>query len=247
MICYLCGSPIPEDQPFYNDYEKYVCKPCFQEVPRCWVCRFPGKDLHQIEGLGAECEFCRGTLISDQDDPAEIVMPAAPFIANFGLEVPTDVQYKFIDRTTLRELQTKADVPPADFIDDYLQYAYPVYFQDGAHHCLLRMTRPTLIAYGIVQLAAASICNRVDLPSLTGQTPFHLFARGYCHYIGFEAAQRLNFDLEYRQLRKWPEMGLQGDFERWQSMGKFRKPAYLAEYFKAHCAALAKKHLTQSH
>ena len=244
MICYLCKSGIPEDQPFYNDYEQYVCKPCFLESPRCWICRFPGKALQEVEGLGMECEFCRGNLISPEHNPAEIIRPATTFLANFGLEVPVEAQYHFTHRDALKDMQIKADLPPDDFIDDFLRTSYPVFFAHGKHHCLRRMTRETLITYGIVQMAAASICDRAQLASLAGDTPFHSFCRGFSHYIGYEASQRLGFDLETRQLRKWPEMGLQGDFERWQAMGRFRKPAYMGSYFKAHFASLARKHLS---
>ena len=242
MICYLCGTGIPEDQPFYNDYEQYVCKPCFLDARRCWVCRFPGKQMQEVEGLGAECEFCRKHLISDTDNPADLLQPATPFLTTYGLEVPADPKFHFVDRKELREMQTSADLPDDEFIDDYLQHAYPIYYRKGRLHCLRRMTRSTVITYGIIQLAAASICGRLGLASLDGEEPLPMFARGYCHFLGYDAAERLNFDLERRQLRKWPSSRLQGDFDQWQAMARFRPPSYLAAYFRSHANVLMRKH-----
>ena len=242
MICYLCGTGIPEDHPFYNDYDRFVCKPCFLDARRCWVCRFPGKAMEDVEGLGPECEFCRERLIREGDDLAEILVPAAPFLQTYGLEPPARNHYQFVDRTTLRQMQTKADVADEEFIDDFLLNAYPVFYRDGRHHCLRRMTRSTVIAYGIVQLAAAAVCGKTGLKGLEGDTPLHHFARGYCHFIGFDAAARLKYDLEWRQMRKWPANRLQGDFHQWQAMARFRSPSYMAEYFRSHISVLMRKH-----
>ncbi|MCZ6645338.1 MAG: hypothetical protein O7B79_03775, partial [SAR324 cluster bacterium] len=88
MICYLCRSAIPEDQPFYNDYGHQVCKPCFEEAPRCFVCRFPGKQNEQVEGLGLECEFCRGNLIAEGAHVLPMIEPLFPFLSGFGLSAP---------------------------------------------------------------------------------------------------------------------------------------------------------------
>ncbi len=241
MICYLCGSVIPEDQPFYNDYEKQVCKPCFKDAPRCYVCRFPGKQLEEVEGLGAECEFCRGNLIAEATDLEALVEPLTPFLGGFGLTAPTAPRYEWVSRQALRDMQTQADLPPDAFIDDFLRHCYPVYYNDGALHCLRRMTKPTFIVYALIQLGVADIAARYRLPHLGGNSPFHTFARGFCHWVGYEAAGRLNYDLERRQLRKWPELGAQGEFERWESMARFKKTPKIVGFFKANLSAMGRR------
>jgi len=243
MICYLCRQGIPDDQPFYNDHGQYVCKPCFKDAPRCFVCRFPGRDLRLVKGLGLECEFCRGHLIAPGAELAPLLAPLAPFLAPFGVQAPADLAFRWLPNRALRELQTEADLPPETFIDDFLRYAYPVYYHAGALHLLLRMTRTTFVVYASVQLAAAHLARAAGLPDLRGRTPFHSFARGWCHWIGFEAAGRLGYDLEWRQLRKWPELGAQGDFERFQAMARFQKPPQMVRTVRANLGVLARKHL----
>ncbi len=243
MICYLCAKGIPDDQPFYNDYGKQVCKPCFKDAPRCFVCRFPGKGLQQVEGLGWECEFCRGKMIGPEMPLAPLLEPLAAYLAPFGVKAPADLRHQWTARRALRGLQSDADLPNEEFIDDFLQYCYPVYYQRGALHLLPRMTKPTFMVYAIVQLAAAHVATEFGQPDLGGKTPFHTFARGWCHWLGYEAALRLGYDLERRQLRKWPELGAQGEFQRWQAMAEFNTAGQIVKHFRASLPALARKHL----
>jgi len=243
MICYLCKDRIGEGEPFYNDYEQYICKPCFADAPRCWICRFPGKALQEVEGLGHECEFCRGNLIDGETDLTPLVEPLRAYLKPFGLKIPATPLYQRAGWRALRDLQTDADLPPPEFIDDYLRYAYPLYWHDGALHLLHRMTKATFVPYAVVQFAAGDIASAHALPNLGGNSPFHTFARGWAHWLGHQAAQLLGYDLERRQLRKWPELGLMGEFERWERMARLNKPAKMVVYFQAHLKQLAAKHL----
>ncbi len=243
MNCYLCRAAIPDGEPFYNDREQQVCKPCFKDAPRCFICRFPGKNLEEVEGLGLECEFCRGSVIGENDDLLAVLAPIFPFLANFGLKAPAQPQFAWVSRAALREMQTSADLPPEEFVDDFLRYCYAVYYNGGTFYCLRRMASPTLIVHGIVQLGVADICGAHGLANLSANSPFHTFARGFCHWVGFEAAKRLTYDLESRQLRKWPELGAQGEFERWESMARFNKQGKIVAFFKANLKALARRHL----
>ncbi|MBI3993003.1 MAG: hypothetical protein HY342_07000 [Candidatus Lambdaproteobacteria bacterium] len=241
MICYLCGARIPDDQPFYNDYEKYVCKPCFLDAPRCFVCRFPGRELGQVEGLGAECEFCRGNIIAEGMVLAPLLDPLRPFLASFGLRGDAQPSVAWDERLTLRELQTGADLPPMQFIDDFLQFCYPVFYREGTLHLLRRMSKATLVVYGLIALASAEIAAEMGHPHLAGRNEARSFARGWCHWIGAQAAERLGYALEARRLRKWPELGGQGDFERWVAMARFNKPPKMVRFFRANLQALLRK------
>ncbi|MCZ6557646.1 MAG: hypothetical protein O7A69_07690 [SAR324 cluster bacterium] len=243
MICYLCRSAIPEDQPFYNDYGHQVCKPCFEEAPRCFVCRFPGKQNEQVEGLGLECEFCRGNLIAEGAQVLPMIEPLFPFLSGYGLSAPQAPSFEWINRQELRDMQSDADLAQEEFIDDFLRYCYPVYYKGGVHYCLRRMSKPTFIVYAIVQLGVADIAARFGQENLAGKSPFHTFARGFCHWVGYEAAKRLDYDLESRQMRKWPELGAQGEFERWESMARFSKTPKIVGFFNANLQAMARKHL----
>ena len=243
MICYQCRDTIGEDQPFYNAHERYVCKPCFEEAKRCFVCRFPGNDLREVEGLGLECEFCRGNLIAEGNDLEAMIDPLGSFLLPYGLKPPSRLRWAWSDRIALRALQTDADLPHEEFIDDFLRYSYPVYYHDGVFHLLKRMNKPTFIAYSVVQLAVADLASRHGLPDLAGRSPFHTFTRGWCHWLGYEASRLLGYDLEHRQLRRWPELGAQGDFERWERMSRINRPTKMLAYFRANLGVLVKKHL----
>lgn len=246
MICYQCRDVIGEDQPFYNDHDRFVCKPCFLEAKRCFVCRFPGNDLREVDGLGLECEFCRGKVIAEGSDLDAAIEPLRSFLLPFGLKAPERPRWQWTERPALRRLQTDADLPPEEFIDDFLRYCYPVYYHGHTFHLLQRMTRPTFMAHAVVQLGAADLAGRHGLASLAGPTPFHTFSRGWCHWLGYEAARLLGYDLERRQLRKWPELGAQGDFERWERMSRLNRPTKMCAYFQANIGVLAKKHIPTS-
>lgn len=245
MICYLCATPIADGEAYYNDHEKYVCKPCFNDAQgqRCFVCRFPGRHMEPVTGLGLECEFCRGRLIGEDSDTAGLLAPLGAYLEGFGMRAVPRPRLEWRDVRELREMQTRADVAPPEFVDDFLRYAYPVYHRDGVFHLLRRMTRETFVAYMVVQMAAVDVAGRFGLPDLAGRTPFHTFARGWCHWLGHEAAGLLGYDLQRRWLRKWPELGGQGEFERWERMARVNKRARLREHFHAAIGPLARKHL----
>lgn len=244
MICYLCRDTIGEEDFFYQDHGKFVCKPCFLDAGRCFICRFPGDRMEEVEGLGMECEFCRGQLVMEGSDMETMVAPLRSFLLPFGFKVPRQPPWRWTDREELRDLQISADIPPDEFIDDFLRYCYPVFYHEGAYHLLRRMTKPTFIAYAIVQLAVGDLSGRFALPHLGGKSPFHTFGRGWCHWLGYEAARLLGYDLERRQLRKWPELGAQGEFERWERMSRTNKPGKMVAYFEANLTPLVKKYLT---
>jgi DNA-directed RNA polymerase subunit RPC12/RpoP len=243
MMCYRCGAEFADDQPFYNDYAVVVCKPCFLEAQRCFVCRFPGRELRDVAGLGLECEFCRGKILAEGEPLADSLPPIVAFVSAFGCKAPLAPRFAWTDRLALREMQTIADLPPEAFMDDFLRFAYPVYYKDGKFHLLRRMTRPTFVVYMAVQVAAAHVAGAFQLHSLAGKSPFHTAAQGWCHWIGYEASAALKYDLERRQLRKWPELGLQGEFDRWEAMARIQRPPKVVQYFWATIGALAKKHL----
>lgn len=243
MICYQCHDKIEDDQPFYNDYEKYVCKPCFGEAKRCFICRFPGNDLQEISGLGLECEFCRGNIVDESSDLDELTQPLKAFLLPFGVRPPEPLHWIFTDRLELRALQGDADLPPEEFIDDFLRYSYPVFHHEGRQYLLKRMTKPAFVVYTVIQLASGDLAGRFAQSNLVGHTPFHTFTRGWCHWLGYEAARLLGYDLEWRQLRKWPELGAQGEFERWERMSRVNHPAKMLTHLKATLPSLVKKHL----
>jgi hypothetical protein len=242
MLCYLCRSPIGPGQYHYNDHGVQVCKPCFLEAKRCFICRFPGKQMADIPGLGPECEFCRGQLVQEGSDLEQIITPFFRYVAQFGHKTAPHPTFVWTPRTELRAMQ-EAPKREEPFIDDFLHYSYPVYYRAGLFHLLPRLTKPSFVVYTIIQLVAADLATRHGLPDLSGHTPFHLLARGWAHWIGLEAATRLDYDLERRQLRKWPELGAKGDFERFEKMAHFKKPAELAAYLNANLLVLARKHL----
>ena len=120
MICYLCGAAIEDGAYFYSDHGMHVCKPCFAESPRCFVCRFPGKKLEEVAGLGSECECCRESLVREGDNLAEIVQPMFTYLAQFGHQAIPDPQFVWSNWNSLREMQSQVNQPPPEFIDDFL-------------------------------------------------------------------------------------------------------------------------------
>jgi hypothetical protein len=243
VICYRCGAAFADDQPFYNDHQAVVCKPCFLEARRCFVCRFPGRELQDVQGLGLECEFCRGKILTEGDPLEESLPPIVAFLAAFGCKADAAARFQWCDRADLRAMQTQADLPREAFMDDFLRFAYPVYYKDSRFHLLRRMARPTFVVHLAIQMAVAHVAGAFRLPNLAGKSPFHTAAQGWCHWIGYEAAAALKYDLERRQLRKWPELGLQGEFDRWEAMARVHTSAKVVAHFWAIVGALARKHL----
>ncbi|MCH8842014.1 MAG: hypothetical protein IID61_03460 [SAR324 cluster bacterium] len=243
MICYLCRSTIEDGQYYFDGHEVQVCKPCFMESRRCFICRFPGQKLVDVQGLGLECEFCRENLVGEESDLENIIHPFFSYLGQFGHTTMPHPRFIWCDLAELRELQSGVERPPEEFIDDFLRYCYPVYHRAGGYHLLRRMTKETFVVYTIVQFASADIAERFELNELAGNSPFHTLARGWCHWVGYEASKRLGYDLERRQLRKWPELGAQGEFERWEKMAHFKKPPEMVEFLNANLNALARKHL----
>jgi len=199
-----------------------------------------------VPGFGAECEFCRGNVVGQGDDLETLISPFFTYVSQFGHKAVPHPRFVWTERVALRRMQTDAAVRREDFIDDFLRFGYPVFHRAGGFHLLMRLPKPSFVVYTIIQLVAADIAARFALADLIGNTPFHALARGWAHWIGYEAAQRLGYDLERRQLRKWPELGLQGEFERFEKMAHFKKPKEMAAYFLAHTNALARKHLADA-
>jgi len=245
MTCYLCGQPIADDAPFYNDHGQQVCKPCFLEAKRCFICRFPGRKVQEVPGLGGECEFCRGNVVAEGSPVLEALQPLQPFLERFGSWPALPPRFAWVDRLELRAMQTQADLPPDQFMDDFLRFCYPVYYQAGTYHLLRRMAKPTFAVHAIIQLASAQVAQRFDLAHLGGNTPFHTMARGFCHWLGYQAAGLLKYDVEKRQLRKWPELGAQGDFARWELSAQHMPPAKVVAQFRAELGPAARKYLPQ--
>ncbi|MCZ6747847.1 MAG: hypothetical protein O7D96_01050 [SAR324 cluster bacterium] len=246
MHCYICRNAIEDGAFHYNDHGFQVCKPCFLNSGRCFICRFPGKKLVEVPGLGLECEFCRGNVIGQGDDLVEIIAPFFAYLSQFGHQPILHPDFAWTERTALREMQTAESLRQEEFIDDFLRYCYPVYYRAGAFHLLYRMTKSMFVVHGIVQFAAADLARRFGLDDLAGRSPFHTLARGWAHWVGFEAAKRLGYDLERRQLRKWPELGGQGEFQRFEKMAYFKKPKDMSAFLMANLNPLARKHLTGS-
>ncbi len=247
MHCYLCGTSIPDGDPFYNDHGQQVCKPCFLAAPRCYVCRFPGRAMQLVEGLGGECEFCRGNLVAEGMELGPMLQPLRGFLAHFEVAAPTGAAgepvFRWTDRLQLRHMQTSEDLPPDAFMDDFLRYCYPVYYKRGEFFLLKRMTKPTFVVHALIQLAAAHLAREFGLESLAGRSPFHTYVRGWCHWVGYEAAGLLKYELEQRQLKKWPELGAQGEFSRWEALARTTPAPKVNASFRANLGALAKRHL----
>ena len=154
-----------------------------------------GNRWEEVEGLGMEGEVCRGGLVMEGSDMETMVAPLRSFLLPFGFKVPDKIRWVWTDCQELRALQTDADLPPDDFIDDFLRYCYPVYYHEGAYHLLRRMTKPTFIAYAVVQLAAGDLPGRDALPDLAGKSPLPTFRPGCFHRLSHALPRPLGHDL----------------------------------------------------
>ncbi len=241
--CHACHQPIPEDSPYYFGHGRKVCKPCTKDSPQCFLCRFPER-VEQVPGLGPLCGFCEPKALNKDSDLESALDPLKKYLSQFGHEPTVHPQLVWLDWNVLLGMQIRETSTPfaIRFIDEYLHYAYPLYHLKRRIYVIPRIHSPLFMVHMASQLAAANICERFQVSHLLAEnTPFHRLARGWCHWIGLRTAEVLKYEAETKQLKRWPENHLPGDFSKFLGMSEFRKPLELRTYAHTQMESLALK------
>ncbi len=241
--CYLCNKSIPEDAPHYADYGKKVCKPCFKDAPRCFMCRFPNA-VETVRGLGNVCEFCSSENLSSKSDLSKMLKPLTAFIGQLGHNTPDKPKMMWVDWKVLlgMQIQESRTQFPVEFLDEMINYCYPVYHLKARLYLTPRLHPQWFMPYVAGQLVAADLCERYQIAHLLeAETPFHRLARGWSHWVTWQTARTLKYEKIAKQLKRKPINHLRGDFEKLLSMSDFRKSDEIRSYVEQNLAQLAKK------
>lgn len=223
MRCYLCEKTIPAWMSHYADYGKTVCQECFAEADRCFLCRFP-QSVVRLPNFGHVCGFCQEDLVDEKSDLAPLVAPLKTFLAQYKHPIEELPKFQWMDWNLVMGMQ-REEPPPVKikFFDEFLHFAYPIFFMKGKLYCIRSIPRAHFMAHLAGQLAAFDLCQTYRQPHLLGNNPFVQRARGWCHWVAHSTAGVLKYKKVAKQLSRWPEQ-FEGDFQKYQAMAEFRKP-----------------------
>jgi hypothetical protein len=243
--CYLCQKPMAEYDPYFEDYGVRVCKPCFKKAPRCFLCRFPNRK-ERVMGLGNVCEFCAEHALTPKSDLVSLAQPLQQFVAGFGHNVPELPPLRWVDWRVLLGMQMDGSRPQfrITFLDEYLHYAYPAFYLKGAIYLLPRMSPSLLMPHLAGQLVAYDICQRYQLPHLLGHKAFQRIARGWSHWVAWRTAKQLKCGEQAKQLSRWPENHLTGEYSKFRTTGDLKGDAELRQFAELGLKKYAQRDLT---
>ncbi|MBF0279779.1 MAG: hypothetical protein HQM13_18420 [SAR324 cluster bacterium] len=242
MTCYLCHKNIPSWMSFYSDYEKNVCQECFSEADRCFLCRFPQSSEH-VPNLGHVCEFCQNTILREGDDLGPILDPLKSFLKQYHHQASDEFRFQWTDWNLILGMQIE-NLPKVKikFFDEFLHFAYPVYFLKGTFYLTRCIPRQHFMAHFAGQLAAADICRVYKQAHLLSNSPFAQLARGWCHWVAYSTARILKYKPIQKQLSRWPEQ-FQDDFQKFQAMDEYKKPKEIIAFAQGTLREYAMKYL----
>ena len=243
MTCFLCNGKIWSNASHYADHGKVVCQSCFKEVKeRCFTCRFP-KVVEKVSGQGGVCEFCIESNLTSKSDLQGFLKPLQAFIQRFNYEVSLKPNLLWVDwKLVLGMQQDKPQDIRLTFFDEFVRYAYPVYYLKGLFYVIPSIPRQWFMPYMAGQLVAADLCKQYDLFHLRGDSPFLEMARGWCHWVAYNTAKTLKYDKVARTLKRWPESSLPGSYPKFLAMSEFRKHGEIVDFAHSNLKNFAKKY-----
>lgn len=243
MTCYLCNGKIWSNASHYADHGKTICQPCFKDVKdRCFTCRFP-KIEKSVEGQGKVCEFCIESNLNKEIDLKPLLKPLQAFLLRFDHDVSINPNLLWVDWKLVLGMQQESENRiELSFFDEFVRYAYPIYYLKGTHYIIPSIPREWFMPYMASQLVAAEICKKYDLFHLRGDSPFLETARGWCHWVAYSTAKTLKYDKVARHLTRWPESALPGNFSKFLAMSEFRKHGEVIKFAQTSLKNLAEKH-----
>ncbi|MCP4752694.1 MAG: hypothetical protein GY866_17545 [Proteobacteria bacterium] len=244
MTCFVCQAKIWSGASHYADHGKVVCQNCFKDAKvRCFTCRFPHID-GTIVGLGGICRFCRKGNIGRAADLNPLLKPLNGLLKNHKHRVVSPVDIQWLDwRVILGMQMDDMRVLNVKFFDELIRHCYPVFYLKEKFYVIPSIPQQWFLTYMSGQLAAADLCQKYDLPHLLGNSPFHLLARGWCHWISYNTARLLKFKKAVKFLDRFPESELSGDSSKFVAMTEFRKPKEIIDFGQQNLKKFAKKYL----
>ena len=228
--CFLCGKDIWPDMSRYEDHGKSVCQICFKDaVKRCFFCGFPKVDLSSSSET-AYCEFCKDNIISKNDDISQFISPLKSFLAHFKVTSPDLKNLLHVNWNLILGMQLEQNrAGSIKNFNDLLQKCYPIYHLKGKIYVLNQIPSKWLLPLIAIQASSAYYCQKFKLNHLKGDTPFHTYVRGWCHYIGYFTAKTLKYSEIAKTLEKFPQNESKGDFQKFLGMSEFRAPKEMIE------------------
>ena len=240
--CELCQCAIIVSASHYADQGKLVCQKCFVVAKRCFICAFP-QSVETVSGFGEICPSCLDPLLTPKSDLSAVIQPILTFLASLQVSVEAVPSIQWVDWNLLLGMQQKEAPPyPIKKLDDFLRYAYPVFYLKDTLYTLKRMSPSLFLTYIAGQLASVQICLQYQLPHLLDDSPFFELARSWSHWVSYMTAKTLKYEKEQKLLASRPEWVLK-DFKKLQAMSQFNPPAKIVLYAHSTLTNYAKKYL----
>ncbi len=240
--CALCDREIQAEERHYEGQGEKVCARCFNSAPeRCFTCRFP-QISRQVTGVGGVCRHCVSSAVSPLSDLNQLLAPIHPFVQGFGHNPKGLVKGVFLPPLLVLGMQDP-NPPPAkiQFLDEFVQFALPVYYLQGVFYLLPILSREWFIPAMAGQLASRDLCRKYNLKGLTQQRPFERFARSWSLFLSQQAAKKLGFaPVEKRLLRHGEHLQA---FTKLYAMSEHRPLKEVIRYGQAELSRLASKGL----
>lgn len=228
--CYICQKKIWPDMSRYEDHGTSICQTCFKDAPqRCFFCGFP-KTISSFPSESPYCEFCHTSLISKENGVQSFLTPLKSFLPYFKVSIPDQLEIIHTNWNLILGMQISDQVENIHSFSILMQNCYPIYYLKEKIYIPSLIPSIWVLPLLSIQISAAYYCNIYQLNHLKGNTPFHTYLQGWCHYIGYFTALRLKSSVVKTSLSKFPAYEHSGEFNKFLAMGEYRKPKELISH-----------------
>lgn len=227
--CFLCEKDIWPNMSRYEDHGKSVCQTCFKDAKRrCFFCGFPEVESSSLSETPC-CRFCSDKLISTNGDISQFISPLKSFLSHFKISYPNFDSLIHVNWNLILGMQMEQDkIGNIKNFKELMQVCYPIYHLKGKIYILKQIPSQWLLPLLATQVSSAYYCQKFGLNHLKGETPFHTYLQGWCHYIGYFTAKTLKYAEVAKAFEKFPQNS-RGDFLKFQAMSEFRSPKEMIE------------------
>lgn len=241
--CFLCEESIWPNMSRYEGHGHSICQKCFTDAKhRCFFCGFPDVIPDSMENT-PYCEFCKPELVFKKEDLSSLLPPIKSFLNHFAINHFDFSSTTFTTSKQLLPLQgLKSDCKIQSF-EELIKQAYPVYQLKGRFYIVGPISKQWVLPLLAIQLSVAHFCKQYHLDHLSGDTPFHSYLQGWCHYIGYFMAKTLQYKTQTKTLEKFPGNSFKGDFLKFLAMSEFRPPKEMIQHSLVTIESFYKRYL----
>lgn len=242
-LCYFCSEDIGFSSSHYEGQDEFVCQKCYQLIKRrCFLCGFPVKAAPAAKD--PICSFCESKqLQTAQIESAYSTLTA--YLQKFSISLPEEkLNFLRMDWKIIAGMQTKEDLTgKINRINQMVSHVYPVLWMKERFYTIPGINLEWFLPYFTIQLVKKDLCLKYKLADLNGQSPFHLIARGWAHWIGWFTAKNLKYTEPELLLRRFENPDIAGDFTKLQAIAEYREIPDLIRYAQENLNTFSQKYL----